>query len=210
MKSKVTRAPDLTGKRFNRLKVIERAANFPGGNRTARWHCICDCGNSTISSATELRNGRAKSCGCYSMDVWDKSRYKHGAHRDKVYKIWTQIKQRCLNPADATYHNYGARGITIAEEWQSDYAAFAEYMGERPSDKHTVERIDNDGNYEPGNVRWATRSEQGRNKRTNRMVTHDGRTMCLKDWAAHSGIPYYTLRYRILVAKWSIERALEK
>lgn len=205
-----SRAPDLTGQQFHRLTVISRAPNFPGGNRTARWHCICACGQETISSATELRNGRAKSCGCYSRAILKDSGHKHGGHRDKLYKVWTAIKQRCLNPDDSAYHNYGARGIAIADEWRNDYAAFAEYMGERPSDQHTVERIDNNRGYEPGNVCWATRSEQLRNKRTNLMITHNGKTMCLAQWADETGINYATLRYRIFVAHYPLDRAMSK
>lgn len=210
MPSRPPRAIDLSGQQFHRLRVISRAPNYQSGSRTPRWHCICDCGNKTISNSHELRSGRAKSCGCYSQEIWDQKRYKHGGHRDKLYKVWTAIKQRCLNPADPAYPNYGGRGITICDEWKTDYLAFAAYLGEKPSPKHSVDRIDNNKGYEPGNIKWATHSEQLRNKRTNQMITHGGKTMCFKDWVRETGIPHATLHYRIYTAKWPLEKALTK
>lgn len=204
------RAKDLTGQRFHRLVVISRAPGYPGGSKGARWHCVCDCGNKTISGGTQLRNGDTKSCGCHARQFLGKPHYKHGQHKHKLYIAWTSIKQRCLNPKNPVYPFYGGRGITICDEWLNNYPAFVAYMGTAPTDKHTVDRIDNNGNYEPGNVRWATRSEQVRNTRYTQMITHDGRTQCFADWVKESGIPHATLHYRIFKAHWPMDKALTK
>lgn len=203
-------AEDLTGRKFHRLTVISRAPGYPGGGGGTRWHCMCDCGNKTISGGTELRKGKTKSCGCYSREFLGKPNWKHHGHKDRLYEAWTSIKQRCLNPKHPVYHHYGARGITICDEWLNDYAAFRDYIGDAPSEKHTVDRIDNDGNYEPGNVRWATRAEQSRNRRTNQMITYEGRTMCFADWVRETGIPHTTLHYRLFTAKWPIDKAFKR
>jgi hypothetical protein len=114
------------------------------------------------------------------------------------YRAWSAMKLRCANPNNEQYHNYGGRGITVCDRWRQSFAAFLVDMGPRPSPRHSIDRIDNNGNYEPGNCRWATSREQNRNRRNNIVLTHDGRTMCLADWARELGVPRGTLlaRYR--------------
>lgn len=198
-------AVDITGQRFTRLVVLGRAPK--GNNKLARWHCQCDCGKKTISLGTKLRNGSSKSCGCYSHELAANRIRTHGACKDKAYSIWTAIKGRCFNANHSSYYNYGARGITMCDEWRYSYQAFSDYVGEPPSAKHTIERLDNSRGYEPGNVKWATRKEQNRNTRVSRMVTFNGQTMCIGAWSEQTGISYDKLWWRIVKAGWPLERA---
>ena len=199
---------DLTGQRFHKLTVISRAPGYQSSSNGTRWHCVCDCGNKTISDGSGMRKGLIKSCGCHARQFLGKPHFKHGQHKHKLYLAWTSIKQRCLNPNHPWYHRYGGRGITICDEWVNSYPAFVAHMGPAPTDKHTVDRINNDGHYEPGNVRWATRAQQVRNRANNRMITYGERTMCFADWVKETGIPHTTLHYRLFTARWPVERAL--
>lgn len=130
----------------------------------------------------------------------------HGFYGTPAYNVWRTMRQRCLNPRSSVYPQYGGRGITVCERWGS-FAAFHEDMGEQPPGM-TLERIDNSKGYCPSNCRWATRKEQARNRRSNRMITLNGRTMCLYDWADEYGISGRIVCTRFYTRKWSIERAL--
>lgn len=123
----------------------------------------------------------------------------HGESQSKTveYTVWAHIKARCSNPKNQRWHRYGGRGIKICDEWANSYPAFLAAVGRRPSPKHSIERIDNDGHYEPGNVRWATMKEQGRNMRRNLLITFNGRTQCLQDWANELGCNYQRIQYRL-------------
>jgi len=123
------------------------------------------------------------------------------------YGVWAQMIQRCTNPKQIGYASYGGRGITVCERWRN-YENFIADMGKRPSAKHSIERNNNDGDYEPGNCYWATRFQQGRNRSDNRIITFNGRTQCLKDWATETGMKIATLKNRLDADGWSIERAL--
>lgn len=125
----------------------------------------------------------------------------------RTYRIWTGIKTRCFNKNEAVYDRYGGRGIGMCERWVESFEAFLEDMGSRPSPEHSIERIDNEGNYEPGNCRWATDAEQARNKRTNVWLSKDGVTLCLSDWAKRLGLCHSTLIWRMKQG-WQIERVL--
>lgn len=135
-------------------------------------------------------------------------REKHGLSKDPVYKIWGNIKTRCFNECDATFANYGKRGITMFPEWKISFSAFSEAIGPRPSPKHTVERIDNEMGYVPGNLRWATRKEQARNMRKNVILEHDGRKQVLAAWAEELGFAPSTLWNRLFRANMSVFDAL--
>jgi hypothetical protein len=124
------------------------------------------------------------------------------------YACWMLIKARCFCPTNPAYSYYGGRGITMYEPWRRDFFAFRNFVGPRPSSKHTIDRIDNDGNYEPGNVRWATRKEQARNRRSNVYLELDGRRLIVEDWASLTGIKKSTIVIRIKKYGWSVQRAL--
>lgn len=131
----------------------------------------------------------------------------HGLSKIPEYVVWQGMIARCHRQRNAEYRNYGGRGITVCDRWRGDFAAFIGDLGKRPSPTHTLERLDNDTGYCPGNVRWATQKEQSRNKRTNTRIELNGRTQTLIEWSEEIGINYKTLRYR-LDQGWSVERAL--
>lgn len=199
---------DLTGKRFGRLTVIKRAPNSPASPST-RWHCVCDCGNETISYGTQLKNGSTKSCGCYGREKQILSAVKHGGRNTRLYHIWAMMKQRTENPKHTAYKNYGACGVKVCKMWHDDFAAFREWAyaaGYR--DELTIDRIDNNGDYEPENCRWVDRTDQNRNQRQNVQLEYGGKKQLMTDWAKEIGISEQALYRRINVLHWPLERAL--
>lgn len=147
---------DLTGQSFGRMLVLERAAN--NGKQPA-WLCVCECGVRKVVQGGNLRDGNVQSCGCLRA-----SSAGHAAAGSQTYNSWKAMRARTCAPTNPRYADYGGRGITVCARWRDSFAAFLEDMGERPADR-TLDRIDNDGNYEPGNCRWATASEQQANQR---------------------------------------------
>lgn len=135
---------------------------------------------------------------------------QHGKRNTPEYRSWVHMKDRCYRLKDKSYHNYGGRGIAVCERWRKSFTAFYEDMGKRPTDKHSIDRIDNNGNYEPSNCRWATAQEQADNRRSGYRFTYGGKTLTIRQWSNESGIAYDTLRQRLLRYKWSIEKALER
>ncbi len=198
------RIEDLTGRRYGRLTVL-----FYCGNPKHRqsWLCRCDCGIEKVLPGHMLKSGKTKSCGCFRKEVSSTRSATHRLSGTKIYDRWTKMIARCHNPKDARYPYYGARGIFVCDRWRTSVEAFIADMGEPPTSKHTVERIDNNGPYCPENCRWATQWEQSRNTRTTLNYTFNGKTQCLNDWASEKGMQRQTLKKRIV--RWGAEIALQ-
>lgn len=158
-------AIDLTGQRFSRLVVIERAAQRNG---QSYWRCQCDCGSECLASGQMLRRGMHKSCGCLKREMVTTRNTKHGMSHTPTYWSWSNMMRRCTKPDEPRYPDWGGRGITVCDRWH-DFAAFLEDMGEKP-DGTMLERRDNDGPYDPGNCYWASPFVQSRNKRSTRLT----------------------------------------
>ena len=195
---------DLINTRFSKLLVKERSSNLKDG--TATWLCICDCGNQRIIAGTSLRAGRNKSCGCASPLFTTEKMKTHGKSRDRIYSIWVGMLIRCSEKSKGkTRKNYFLRGINVCDKWKN-FESFYEDMGE-PSLNYSIERINNNGNYEPGNCKWATSKEQGNNTSANKKIEFNGQIKNISQWAELLNIKPNTLTYR-LKRGWSIERAL--
>jgi hypothetical protein len=194
---------DLTNQRFGRLRALRLGAK-QGGRRA--WECRCDCGETTTVRTDWLRRGLKRSCGCLQQESRGATQRTHGRTGTPEYKLWQGMIKRCVNPRCKSYANYGGRGIKVCERWRSDFAAFASDMGPRPKGG-TLERRNNGGHYEPGNVVWATKEEQANNTRSNRLITSGGKTMTLARWAKVTGIGPSTIRFR-LEAGWTPDLAL--
>jgi hypothetical protein len=195
---------NLIGLTFGRLTVFDQLQTIKPGEK--RWHCRCECGNVRIVSGGHLKSGHTQSCGCWRRDINSLVHRKHGMRHTPEFETWAGMRQRCGNPNDADYKNYGARGITICDRWSS-FECFLEDMGVKPSPKHSIDRRDNNGNYEPGNCFWATKKQQSRNTRRNRFYTMNGETLCIADWAERAGVDQVFLAGR-LDRGWDIRRAV--
>lgn len=161
---------NLIGERFASLVV---SADAGSRNLKSLWKCVCDCGSVVFVAAGDLRNGHTKSCGCTKSARVSAANHIHGLSRTPEYGAWKNMIARCTDPDNDSWRDYGGRGITVCEEWRGDPIAFYKYVGPRPSGAHSIDRIDNDGNYEPGNVKWSTPEQQA----TNRREAHVGRDM---------------------------------
>jgi hypothetical protein len=197
---------DITGRRFGKLTAIYELPR-EGGRGPRRWMCRCDCGRERSARPTYLHSGTIRSCGCLLRETLLRRNQTHGKSGTPEYRAWCGMRERCRNPRLPAYRDYGGRGITVCPRWES-FEAFLADMGPRPSPRHTLERINNDGPYAPRNCRWATRGEQCRNYRRNHHIEHQGRDMLLMAWAEEKGLRLHTLIVR-LRRGWSVEQALE-
>lgn len=194
---------DMVGQRFNRLTVIEEAGRSK--DRKILWLCRCDCGAEVTVSGKRLRNGESKSCGCLKAEKVAERNHKHGYAGTRIYKIWQGMWKRCTNPSDRNFHSYGGRGVSVCDRWKS-FEAFHADMSASYAEDLTLDRINSDGNYEPANCRWATQTEQQRNRTNNRHITYEGSTKTFAEWCEQLGLPYKPILQRLL-AGWSVERA---
>jgi len=201
---------DLTRQRFGRLTVLHDTGERK--DRKVVWHCRCDCGTEVDVIGRNLTGGHTRSCGCFQRERSAEVHTIHGMSRQgkrhPVYRIWAAMLTRCENPNIKQYKDYGGRGIKVCEEWHNPQVFIGWALANGWREGLLIDRIDNDGNYEPDNCRWVTRKEQARNMRSNRFITFDGKTQSLAAWSDETGIPYGTLESRINKLHWPIERAL--
>lgn len=208
---------DLSGQKFGRLTVIKQADDHicPSGRHLVRWLCRCECGDYTTVIACHLKSGHTTSCGCFNLEKLVIRSKKHELTYTRLYYIWASMKSRCYNSNDTNYKHYGARGITICDEWKDDVKVFYDWAMANGYDdkakkyKCTIDRIDVNKGYSPENCRWVDMKIQGRNKRSNRIIAINGESHCLVEWCEILNLKYKKVSDRINKLHWSPERALE-
>lgn len=178
---------DLRGQRFFRLTAVEKCL------LSGKWICDCECGNTIKTTSGNLRSGHTKSCGCLKRE----KATSHGHSQAPEYWAWASMIQRCINPNNDAYRDYGGRGISVCSRWKDSFSAFLSDMGRRPSRLHSIDRIDNNKGYSPDNCRWATLREQSRNRRNTHWIEIDGERRVVSDWAAQKGLHYTTILHRL-------------
>ncbi len=204
------------GEVFGRWTVLKEAdpkfypGSGPKGKLVRRFECRCACGTVRIVDSRSLRGGRSISCGCYQVEASIKRHQTHGGvlggRKTPEYKAFQAMNARCYNERDPRFSDYGGRGIKVWEGWRHDFGAFLAHIGPRPTDSHSVDRMNNDRGYEPGNVRWALSHDQMVNRRNSRFVNMSGQRTPLSDVARKHAIPSNTLRWRLLKG-WTLEAA---
>lgn len=202
----MTKALEIKGQRHGRLVAVEKTAKKRGSNFYWRWRC--DCGSEIDRVPNDVRSGRIVSCGCYRSEEQSKRVRTHGLSGSETYKIWQTMIQRCENPNEDRFERYGGRGIEVCERWKV-FENFISDMGLKPSINMQIDRIDNDGHYEPDNCRWATPKQNVNNRSVTRYLTVDEETMSLSDWSERTGIKRQTIVTR-LRRGWTVKEALTK
>lgn len=198
---------NLINRRFGSFVVMSRGEDIvnKNGSHSTAWVCQCDCGNIKTVVATSLLSGATKSCGCLALQT----RTTHGKSKTRLYNTWTNIKQRCYNPNNNHYKNYGGRGIKMCDEWRYDYDTFEYWAYQNGyNDSLTIDRICNDGDYTPENCRWVTKVIQDNNKRTNVVIEYNGESHTIMEWSRILDIPYSTLQSRHKLG-WSTKQIIE-
>jgi len=206
---------NLTGIQFGRLKVMEVSHII---HRKRYWKCRCKCGNETTVISTSLVCGNTKSCGCLHKEITGNAHRTHGMRHTPEYSTWCRMRNRCYRKTDNSYGRYGARGIIVCESWRDSFQNFFNDMGRRPSQSHSIDRIENNGPYSPENCKWSTKYEQASNKRSNIHVTLGSKSKTVAMWAREFNINQFTVYQRIRrgwtptealtrpVRKWSKDR----
>lgn len=195
------RAIDIAGQKFGRLRALK---SLRSSSRGRVWSFRCDCGKLVELVCTYVTRGNTSSCGCLRTETNIKHGFQMGVGKDRklktpqtqIYRVYHSIQQRCHNPKNTNFKNYGGRGVSVCALWRDSFHDFVRHVGLPPTPKHSLGRIDNAGNYEPGNVRWETRRTQQQNTRRNLFVTVRGETKCVTEWARVSGIGFSCLRAR--------------
>lgn len=196
---------DLSGEKFGRLLVIEKAY------KKKDWYytCKCDCGTEKVIRGADMKGGKINSCGCLAREIIIERNFKHGLSNTRLNSIWRDMRRRCSNPNTQGYKWYGARGIKVCEEWNKNFMSFYNWaINNGYQEDLTLERIDNDGPYSPDNCRWATTIEQGFNKTTSHKITFNGITKCTSQWSKDLGGNPSLVQNRINKLGWSVEHAL--
>lgn len=202
----MSKIKDMTGLRFGRLFILHRVP-YIGKSVHTRWKAICDCGNETIVQGTNLRSGHTQSCGCSQKEMMQRTRTKHGMSSTGTYRSWSGLKERCTNLNIQRHdHDYMGKGITYCERWEI-FENFLEDMGVCPEGM-SIDRKDNNGNYEPSNCRWATQGQQQNNKSNNHYLNHDGVIKTCAEWDKIKGHRLSTVKQRISRG-WSISESIE-
>lgn len=198
-------AHDLTGQTFGRWTIVGFA-----GIRAEKtyWLCRCTCGTERAVSAAHLRRGKSTNCGCRRKETMRAMHLAHGYAGTPEYAAWAALIARCTNPDHPGFADYGARGIGVCERWRSNFKAFLEDMGPRPTAAYSIDRINNDADYSPENCRWATKRQQCNNTRRNVFIAYAGKTQTLVQWAEEVGITPNALTRRLRA--WPVERALTR
>lgn len=196
---------DLTDKRFGKLVVIRRIQNK--GNQPM-WECACDCGNRVVVSGGHLRSGHTRSCGCFHLQRQKEWNFKHGKVNHPLYRVWRGIIDRTTLPNNKAYHCYGGRGIAMNQKWKDDFRNFYDWALDSGYKKGlSIDRIDVNGNYEPGNCRWVTQKVNCNNKRKNVRISFNGETHTATEWSEITGVNLGTLLARYH-KNWSVEEIL--
>ncbi len=207
--SKITIMPNMKFEAWT-VATSDGCKFSAAGNKTAMWWCVCECGSKKSIPAGNLVRGLSKSCGCKKGATISAKVSTHGfSHKsdsDGTYEIWTNMRNRCNNEANHAFKRYGGRGIKVCQRWD-DFTLFLQDMGTRPSQDHSIDRIDNDAGYDPTNCRWATKKEQANNRRSNVIFEANGITQNVAQWASSAGVTTQTLHKR-LKRGWTIEKAI--
>ncbi len=200
------RFQDITGRKFGRYIVI----SYQGKNlhNQSLWACVCTCGSKKIVTGFKLKNGGLKSCGCYKKEMAGRQRITHGLTNCSEHISWMKLKERCLNPKSPAFKNYGGRGIKVCSRWLHSFSNFFEDMGKKPTSRHSIDRINNDGDYEPLNCKWSTSKEQANNRRSHE-VRWNGKQIALLNLCRENNIKQSIVHKR-LQRGWSLEDAILK
>lgn len=192
---------DITGQRYGYLKVVEFSHILSGH---AYWKCLCDCGNSIIVRGSHLKSNHTFSCGC------KRGNHTHAESKTRLYNIWNNMRERCSNVKNPQYKDYGARGISVCDDWCSFELFRVWALSSGYSENLTIDRIENDKGYYPENCRWATSIQQANNTRKTRLITYNGETHSVSEWARILNIKQSTLNMRLNKYGWSVDKALGK
>lgn len=196
---------DITGQKFGRLTAIRRAGKQ--GNHLL-WEFRCDCGKTVIALGINVKSGKMKSCGCLRAEQGREQLSTHGLSNTRLHEIWKSMRQRCNNPKNPSYPNYGGRGIAICPEWD-DFKLFFDWaILHGYKDGLQIDRIDNDGDYCPENCRWADEKTQSNNRRSNTWLECRGERHTVAEWSDLTGIKQSTILVRMMKYGWSVEQAL--
>lgn len=198
---------DMNGRIINNIEVLRYSHSNKKGD--AMWECRCRCGNTFTARGTDIRRGHTTSCGCLQREMTAEASKKHGMSKTRLYYVYSTMLKRCYLSSHKSYKNYGGRGIAVCDEWKNDFKTFFEWAMENGYEEGlSIDRIDVNGNYNPSNCRWASAKEQQNNRRNNRMITCNGKTQTMQQWADEIGVDARKIHNRINILHWDVEKAL--